>query len=914
MFPALLGATVVPVSFERNRGAAPPPVQYLARAAGYTVLLMPTEALLSFPADGSQAAIRLAGANPAPRVEGLEPRAAVTSYFLGKDRAEWTSGVPHYGRVLYREVYAGIDLVYYLRGGRVEFDFLVAAGADPARIRLQIEGPGPVRADANGDLVLRTAAGEFRQHRPRIFQGQAEIEGRYEMREDRTVGFQIGRYDASRPLVIDPELSFATFLGGSGTDRVFDVAVDGSGHMYLVGTTSSTTLAVAGLAGPGYAGGADIFVAKLRPDGKSLVYLTYLGGRLDDVGYAIAVDGAGNAYVTGETDSANFPTTPNAFQSSFGGGNADALLVKLDPAGALLYSSYLGGRNDDGGNGLAVDAAGHAYLTGYAGSFNFPTTAGAAQPSHGGGDEDAFAARLNPGASGPASLVWSTLLGGSAVDSAYAIALGPAGVVYVAGSTASRNFPVTDGAYQRLNLSLTGTQDAFLSRFSADGARLEYSTYIGGEANESGNGIAVDAAGHVYLAGVTESTLLLPAGGRPYQPRLGGSADAFLAKLNPAAAGREGLVWATYLGGTLNDGATRVAVDAAGNAYLAGGTESANFPTTAGALQAAFSGSGLREDDAFLARFSPAGSLLYSTFLGSRGVNTAWGVALDTAGNAVVVGATSAASFPVTAGALQPSYGGGDRDGFVARIQFAEAMPEPRLAAGGIVNAASFAAGGVAPGEIATLFGSQIGPAALTGLRLTGAGRVETVLAETRILFDGVAAPLLYVSANQGSAIVPYAVAGRATTQVQVEYRGVRSPAVSVAVAPSAPGLFTLNASGGGPGAFLNQDYSVNSASNPAARGSAVILFATGEGQTNPPGADGKLAADPLPAPLLPVSVTIGGQPAAVLYAGGAPGLVAGVLQVNVRIPEGVTPGPAVPVGLTVGNASSQSGVTLAVR
>lgn len=240
--------------------------------------------------------------------------------------------------------------------------------------------------------------------------------------------------------------------------------------------------------------------------------------------------------------------------------------------------------------------------------------------------------------------------------------------------------------------------------------------------------------------------------------------------------------------------------------------------------------------------------------------------------------------------------------------------PGPQISSSGVVHGASFEAGALAPGEIVTLFGSGLGPSALTSLRLNSAGLVPTSLADTRVLLDGVAAPLLYVSEKQSSFLVPYAVAGRTTTQLQVEYRGVSSAVLTLRVAASAPGLFTLDSSGRSQAAALNQDGGVNSASKPAARDSVVTLFATGEGDTTPPGVDGKLAADPLPAPRLPVSVTIGGQPAAVLYAGGAPGLVAGVLQVNVRVPDGVTPGPAVAVVVTVGSASSQSGVTLAVR
>ena len=912
----------LPVSFEANQGIADPEVRFFARGGGYTLFLTPAAAVFQL-ADRSPAAtlrMRLSGANPAPRLEGLKLLESRSHYLVGNDPRRWSIGAPHYGRVRYRRVYPGIDLVFYGNGRRIEYDFVVGPGADPGRIRLQFDGIGSARVD-HGELVLGAAAGEFRQHRPRVYQetagGRREIPTRYVVYEGGAVGFQVERYDASRPLVIDPELSYSTLLGGSGTDRAWDVTADSAGNVYVVGETASTNFPSVSASQPRVGGGVDVFLAKLRPDGKTLVYATYLGGSGDERGYGIATDAAGNVYLTGETSSRNFPTTAGAFQTAYGGGDTDAFLTKLNPTGsALLYSTLLGGSGGDGGNGVVVDSSGHAYLGGYAGSANFPTTPGAFQTVFG-GVEDAFVARLNPAASGPPALVYSTFVGGNNGDSANAIALGPGGSPYLTGYTSSRNFPVTPGAYQRLNLSLTGTDDVFVVKLKPDASGLDWSSYFGGEADETGAGIAVDAAGNAYVAGVTDSRLLLPAAqnAAPFQRAFGGGAsDAFVARFNPAASGPAALAWATYLGGAQGDDATRLAADPAGNCYVVGATESSNFPILGGAVQAAFSGSQERDDDAFLTKLSPAGVPVYSTFLGSRGINKSLGVSLDAAGNAYFVGATSALNFPVTPGVVQPAFGGGDRDAFIARINFAETAPEPRLAANGAVNAASFQAGGLAPGEITTFFGSSIGPPVLATLRLTAAGLVDTVLVETRVLFDNVAAPLIYVSANQVSAIVPYAAAGRSTTQVQVEYRGVKSPAVTVPVVAAAPGLFTIDSSGRGQGALLNQDLSVNSAANAAPRGSVVILFATGEGQSNPAGVDGKLTGEPLPRPVLPVAVTIGGQPATVLYAGGAPGLVAGVLQVNVRVPDGVTPGPAVPVVVTVGSAASQSGVTVAVR
>jgi uncharacterized protein (TIGR03437 family) len=304
--------------------------------------------------------------------------------------------------------------------------------------------------------------------------------------------------------------------------------------------------------------------------------------------------------------------------------------------------------------------------------------------------------------------------------------------------------------------------------------------------------------------------------------------------------------------------------------------------------------------------------LLYSTFLGGSQDDDGLGIVVDSAGSVYVAGETTSSDFPTTAGAPRTSYGGGI-DAFVAKISF-EDSNAPRLAESGVVNAASFAPGPVSPGEIITIFGSRIGPAQLVTFRLTPAGLFDTTLAETKVAFDNVPAPLIYVSATQVSAIVPYAVAGKATTQLQVEYKGIKSNVLSLAVAPAAPGIFSLDSTGKGPGAILNQDMSVNSASNPASRGGIVVLYATGEGQTKPAGVDGKPAAGELPTPVLPVSVRIGGLEAEVLYAGGAPGLVAGLLQVNARVPEDVSSGNSVPVVLKVGAAESQPAITVAVQ
>ena len=384
--------------------------------------------------------------------------------------------------------------------------------------------------------------------------------------------------------------------------------------------------------------------------------------------------------------------------------------------------------------------------------------------------------------------------------------------------------------------------------------------------------------------------------------------NSWLAKLNAAGTA---LVYAAHV--TV---AGKIFVDADGNAYFAGYTSSPDFPTTPGALQKVFAGGHPFDEDgydsdAFVTKLNAAGTaLIYSTYLGGKGDDLAWGIGLDAAGKFYVAGTTDSPDFPITTGASQASPAG---SAFLAKLDLPSAAVVPSFQPSSVVNAASFLSGPVAPGEIVTVFGTGFGPGPLTTLQLT-AGLVNTTLGGTRMLFDGVPAPLIYTVENQLSAVVPYAVAGKPSTQVQVEYRGTRSAPVTLQLAPASPAIFTLDSSGRGAGAILNQDSSVNSPANPARIGSVVSIFATGEGQTSPAGVDGKPGSDPVPHPILPVSVTIGGQTVTPNYAGGAPGNVAGLMQVNVQIPSGIQTGSAVPVVVQVGNTSSQAGVTIAVR
>ncbi len=449
-------------------------------------------------------------ANASPRVEALEELPGKANYFLGNDPTKWRTNVPTYARVHYQDLYPGIDLIYYGNQRQLEYDLVVRPGADPSRIRLGVQGADTLDVDAQGDLVLHTAGGDIRQRKPAAYQEidgmRQEISGGYVLKGSHTVGFEVGAYDASRPLVIDPVLFYSTYLGGSSDDFGSGIAVDSSGDAYVTGYTLSTdfptTVGAFQTTHAADGGLDDGFVTKLNPTGAALVYSTYLGGSSDDFGFGIAVDSSGDVYVTGYTLSTAFPTTVGAFQMTNAGGY-DGFVTKLNPTGAaLVYSTYLGGSSDDFGRGIAVDAAGSAYVTGYTYSTAFPTTVGAFQTTHAAdsGRNDAFVTKLNPTGAG---LVYSTYLGGNSFDVGLGIAVDALGSAYVTGGTQSTNFPTTTRAFQTTFGG--GVVDGFVTKLNPAGSMLDYSTYLGGTGLDTGFGIAVDTLPNPNAYVVAES-------------------------------------------------------------------------------------------------------------------------------------------------------------------------------------------------------------------------------------------------------------------------------------------------------------------------------------------------------------------------------------------------------------------------
>ena len=672
----------LPLSFEANEGQVDKTVKFLSRGQGYTLFLTPAEAVLSLRGPQHETALvhmKMAGGQRAPRVVGLDPQATKSNYFLGNDSRRWHTGVSHYARVRYEDVYPGIDLVYRGNQRQLEYDFVVAAGADPGRIRLAFQGVDALKIGAQGELVVHTAQGDLVQHPPVLYQEAGEkrqpVEGHYVLRTGHQVGFAVGRYDRGRPLIIDPVLTYSTFLGGSGEDQIRALAVDAAGNVYVTGLTTSTTFpgVNGGSIQPAHSGGVnDAFVTKINPTGTAIVYSTFLGGSGIEWGFAIAVDSAGNAYVTGYTSSTTFPGVNGGSIQPANGGGDDAFVTKINPTGtAIVYSTFLGGSGGDYGRAIAVDGAGNAYVTGFTDSATFPGVGGSSiQSANGGGASpaDVFVTKINPTGT---AIVYSTFLGGSGSEQGLGIAVDGAGNAYVTGNTSSSTFPGVNGSSIQPAI---GGSDAFVTKINPAGTAIVYSTFLGGSFDDSGRGIAVDSAGSAYVTGTTTSTTFPGVNGSSLQPANGGGSfpgDAFVTKINPTGTA---IVYSTFLGGSGSDGGFGIAVDSAGNAYLIGETASTTFPgVNATSIQPASAGGAA---DAFVTKINPTGTaIVYSTFLGGGGYDGGLGIAADGSGNTYVAGNTDSTTFPgVDGSSLQPANGGSASDGFVTKIK------EPGLA------------------------------------------------------------------------------------------------------------------------------------------------------------------------------------------------------------------------------------------
>ena len=711
----------LPLSFEINQGQTDPSVKYLAHGPGYTLWLTADQAVFALRSSAQPSTtplpvvrLKLVGSDAAPRVWGEQPLPGRINYFLGNNPQAWHTEIPTFAQVRYGSVYRGVDLVYYGRQGELEYDFELAAGADPRHIHLGVEGGERLELTPGGDLLLHVAGGEVRLQRPVAYQRvgleRRSVAVRYVLgpagpdlgvKDSRSpdvrarrlrsqeVGFAVGSYDRLQPLVIDPVLSYATYLGGTGGDVAYAIAVDSSGNAYVTGQTFSTDFPTAPTTPAPFQsankGNGDVFVTKLNSSGSSsgsgLAYSTYLGGTGADAGYGIAVLN-GDAFITGTTSSLDFPVAPTvaptAFQTTYGG-DGDAFITQLNSTGdKLTYSSYLGGRGPEVGQAVAVDSMGNAYVTGYTQSSDFPTV-GPFQPTTGGG-QDAFVAKVNFGGT---ELLYSTYLGGSNADTGQAIRVDNSEMpnAYVAGFTFSTDFP-TKNATQSSN---NGPPDAFVAVLDSAGSALVFSTYLGGSSDDRAFGIALDSSGGIYVTGqslsadfpTTSGSLQTVNHGAPPGSTAG---DAFATKFNPSGAG---LSYSTFIGGSGADQGNGIAVDSLGEAFITGFTQSspgppAGFPildAVQSDIDLGLGGSckGNLCSDAFVTKLNASGNgLVYSTYLGGSGADSGQGIALDSTGDPYVAGDTQSTDFPAIAGAYQGVLKGTAGNAFVAKIDKAD--------------------------------------------------------------------------------------------------------------------------------------------------------------------------------------------------------------------------------------------------
>jgi hypothetical protein len=609
----------------------------------------------------------------------MDPLASKSHYFLGQDRQKWKTGISHYSKVHYEEVYPGVDVVYYGNQGLLEYDYIIAPGADPSVIKLEFDGIDKLEIGLDGDLVASFPAGQFRLYKPHVYQidsggSPRAVSSSYSIRERSQVGFELGDFDASLPLVIDPVLSYSTYLGGSEDDWGLGVAVDTEGNAFVVGATDSANFPTSNQGAS--SGGTDIFITKLNPAGNGLIYSVYLGGSAAEIGRDVVLDPSGNACVLGGTRSANFPITPGALQTTLHGAS-DAFVVKLSADGSqLLYSTYLGGSGEEGfeGGSIAVDADGQAYITGTTDSLDFPTSRVTYQRAYGGGASDAFVSKLSADGS---RLVYSTYLGGFDLDQGHGITVDSGGRTYVTGRTRSPNF-VLHNAFQTFRRSVL--DDAFVTKFNISGDLVTYSTFLGGSGTEVGYAIANDAFGNTFVAGETDSSNFPTTPDAIKTEHSEVDTDGFVTKLKTTSAREDSLAGSTYFGGSGNDSIRDIAVNPAGVIYFTGTADSVDFPVR-NAAQSSFGGG--TTDGVASKLSSDVKRIIYSTYLGGSEADSGVAIALAPASSAIVAGITESGNFP-TASASQAARAG-KKDAFVTLIPPGDGSAAAPVLTAGIV-------------------------------------------------------------------------------------------------------------------------------------------------------------------------------------------------------------------------------------
>jgi uncharacterized protein (TIGR03437 family) len=972
----------LPLRFERNTGQADSKVFFVTRSGTGLAALM---------ADG--VAFRLSGVSGNTTVkmtlkgspnldmmpDGEGQLQGKVNYLISSDPSRWHTDVPTYSQVRYRNVYSGIDLIFYGNQKQLEYDFVLAPGADPASIRFDFDGVPEVSVDPAGNLVGRNSEGSFELHKPTVYQEvsgvRKAIEGFFSVTHGRTVGFRLGAYDLSLPVVIDPVLVFSTFLGGNSADTANAIAIDPAGNIYVAGVTQSADFPVTTntLQGTQRATGqTTAFVSKLNPSGTALIYSTYLGGSSGETAYGLSVDSSGNAYVVGQTASKDFPTTAGAFQTSLPASLRTSFVSKLNAAGnGLVYSTYVGGTSlvsylcCDLAAAVAIDATGNAYIAGTTVSPGFPVTTGAAQTKFAASlSSNAYVAKLNPSGAG---LVYATFLGGSGQgqfnigpavfqgDQATAITVDGAGNAYVTGLAHSPDFPRTTGAFQTKNKAATtsGTSsqiagyNAFVTKINPGGTAFVFSTYLGGSGvtipdggfgnevifGDEANAIAVDGTGNVYVAGSAYSADF-PVTTGAYQSKLSAAQpvssplnfsklgyNAFVTKLNP---GGTNLVYSTFVGGSGSDTAYGIAIDPSGNAYIAGTTTSPDFPVSSAAVQSANKAAITNSaGSAFISQLNPSGTALgYSTFLGGSGLVTSAGQALgdavyaltlNSAGNVYVAGTARSADFPITQGALQTTNNAASSKGQNAFL----ALINPAASLSGDApsirpNLGVVDSASFRPTVTVGGIATIFGYSLASAVASAAAVPLPTSLGGTQVTIGGIGVPLLYVSPSQINLQIPWELAGQAQATVVVTTGVGSSTAATVNISAGAPAIFTVNASGNGQGAVINVQGQTAAAATPVARGQYIQIYCLGLGAVSNRPSTGAAAVGASSPTLVTPTVTIGGAQVSASFAGLAPGFV-GVYQINALVPLSVTPGSASPLSVSLNGAESQT-VTIAVQ
>src|ERR1700722_1806172 len=745
----------MPLYFEANPGQAGSPARFLARGRDAQFLIAPTETQFILRKSATESAtvrMQFIGANVQAQISGDAELAGKINYLTGNNPAQWRSGIPTFSKIRIEEIYPGIGLIYYGNQRQLEYDFDIATGANPNAIAIRFDGADKISLNAQGGLTLALGNDETRQPKPLIYQTsggvQKEISGGYKILDSHTVAFSVGKYDSALPLVIDPILSYSTFFGGTLGETAWAVAVNtNDGSIYIAGQTFSKlhltngvvvspfstngSFSTTGAFQTNFMGGTmagDAFVAHFENPGigTNLLYLTYLGGSGDDAAYGLAVDNAGNAFVTGATDSTNFPVTNSipggvpgivnstniggSFDKAIGSHPADAFVAELNTNGSqLIYSTYLGGEAPDAGYGIAVDSADNAYVTGFTYSTNFPVTANAPQrhlacTNSFDINANAFVSEI---AANGAALVFSTYLGGTNFDQGQGIAVDSGNYIYLPGFTSSTNFPTFKYISQTIGTNLyngnvfnsptntSSLDDAFVTKYypsgtNSSGSNYVYSTYLGGVGADGANHIAVDGGGAAYVTGWTTSTNFPNTATNV--PGLYSfvatniqfftfATNVFLTKITNDAGTSAGIDYSVVFGGYKSDVGNGVAVDPAGNAFVVGTTSSTNFPVynNLGLLRATNSGG----NDVFVTAFNPdASALLYSAYLGGKKDDFGYSIAVDPADNAYVVGETSSTNFPATIVSTNfPVYNAwqlqrnGSNDTFLAVISTAQFQP-----------------------------------------------------------------------------------------------------------------------------------------------------------------------------------------------------------------------------------------------